>query len=779
VLLGPLFIPVAASAAEAEGKVMPFDLPVSARELKSGHRPVLSHSGHLLAYTVGERPITSSGADRFMSNGVPGQIPNTAIWLVDLVSGETKAIGQGVGNCWRPVFSPDEKSIASYCDGGDAPQLWIHDLASGKSRRISEARIKASLWTGDEPIWLPGGEQLLAPLVPEPLSSGARPESGPAAAVTFQTTGGASSGAAPASDASAIALAKHVETLFHADLAAIDVAGGRVRTIVSHDYAKPPSAMLLSPSGRWISFISHVGNETGGARPNIDLGVAPVGGGAAKLVAERLTRMESHYLKGSHFWHPVRDEIFWVQDGGLWTAGADDGFTPHRVSAKLSTAIPDALGLMNDGNALVVGIDPLDDPAYLEPHPGAFELVRLDGRAGRRIEIPSGFLADNLVRDGDGRLWQPDANSVAARARERATGKTAVLRLDILSGAVSSMWTDFATIDPVGQVRGSQDLLAIYEDNSTPEDIIRFNPDLSIKQRVSHVEPRLDGFTFAPPVLFDTPVNRLDGAGNSVKSALYLPPGAKRGDRLPTVVTVYPRSTTRVGKFGGGFQQTMPASIFTTRGYAVLVTELPVRPLGEISPSVVDDVKGLLTPQIRHASDLGYVDMSRLAVMGQSFGGYTTASLLIESDLFRGGIALAGAYDLTYLTAFMGKNRDFGYPPGAIEQYWNIKGLPWANMDSYIQLSPFFQAGRMQAPILIAHGSNDLIPIEDARKMFNALRFAGKTAEFAEYAGEAHVPSHWSTANAADLGRRAIDFLDRYVKPAREPGSSVANAVSP
>ena len=360
-----------------------------------------------------------------------------------------------------------------------------------------------------------------------------------------------------------------------------------------------------------------------------------------------------------------------------------------------------------------------------------------------------------------------------------ASGKAAVLRLDIVSGIASSMWSDFATIDPIGQVRGSHDLLAIYEDSSTPEDIVWLSPDFSIKKRMSHVEPKLDGFAFDPPVLFDTPVNRLDGAGNSVKSALYLPPGAKRGDRLPTVVTVYPRSTTRVGRFGGGFQQTMPTSIFTTRGYAVLVTELPVRPLGEISPSIIEDIKGLLTPQIRHASDLGYVDMSRLAVMGQSFGGYTTASLLIESDLFRGGIALAGAYDLTYLTAFMGKNRDFGYPPGAIERYWNIKGLPWANMDAYLKLSPFFQAGRMQAPILIAHGSNDLVPIEDARKMFNALRFAGKTAEFAEYAGEAHVPSNWSTANAADLGRRAIEFLDRYVKPVRKSAGAVQNTTQP
>lgn len=767
-------------AAETGNGPMPFDLPVSARELKAGHRPVVSRSGRLLVYTVGEKPAVSTGIDRVMENGVPGAIPGSSIWLVDLATGKERAVGQGAGNCWRPVFSPDERTLASYCDGGNAPQLWVHDLVSGKSRRVSEVRIKASLWTGDEPIWTPDGLGLLAPLAP------AMPQNAPGqnvdekekASVTFQSTVAAGPAASGTGDAVGASNSAYVAALFHADLASVDVADGGTRIIVPHDFAKPPSAMLLSPSGRWLSFISHIGNEMGGERPNIDLGVAPVGGGPAKVVAERLVRMEPHYLKGSHIWHPSRDQLFWVQNGGLWVAAADESFSPRRISGDLSTAIPDALGVTADGTLLAVGVDPLDDPTYLEPHPGAFTLVRLDGQAASRVEIPSAFLADNMVRDDDGRLWQPDANSVAVRAREKATGKAVVLRLDIASGTASPIWSNYAMIDPVGGVAGTRDLLAIYEDDSTPPDIFRFSPDFSKKRRLSHVEPRLDGFRFDPPVIFDTRVHRLDGAGDSVKSALYLPAGAKPGSKLPTLVAVYPRSSTRVGRFAGGFPQTMPASIFTTRGYAVLMTELPVRPLGEISPSIVDDIVALLRPQIEHGVELDYVDPSRLAVIGQSFGGYTTASLLANTDMFRGGVALAGAYDLTYLTTFMGKNRDFGYPPGAVQQYWNMAGLPWSDMDRYIRLSPFFQADKMHGALFIGHGTSDGIAVEDARKMFNALRFLGKPAELAEYQGEGHVPRNWSTSNAADLGRRVVDFLDRYVKPANEAVPSVASASS-
>jgi dipeptidyl aminopeptidase/acylaminoacyl peptidase len=63
------------------------------------------------------------------------------------------------------------------------------------------------------------------------------------------------------------------------------------------------------------------------------------------------------------------------------------------------------------------------------------------------------------------------------------------------------------------------------------------------------------------------------------------------------------------------------------------------------------------------------------------------------------------------------------------------------------------------------HGEADnTCPVEDARKMFNALKRLDRTAQLATYAGEGHVVYEWSIANAVDGTSRMIEFLDRYLK---------------
>jgi dipeptidyl aminopeptidase/acylaminoacyl peptidase len=63
------------------------------------------------------------------------------------------------------------------------------------------------------------------------------------------------------------------------------------------------------------------------------------------------------------------------------------------------------------------------------------------------------------------------------------------------------------------------------------------------------------------------------------------------------------------------------------------------------------------------------------------------------------------------------------------------------------------------------HGQNDgACPVEDARKMFNAMKRLGHTTQLAEYVGDGHVISEWAHANAADAAQRMVSFLDRYVR---------------
>jgi dipeptidyl aminopeptidase/acylaminoacyl peptidase len=153
--------------------------------------------------------------------------------------------------------------------------------------------------------------------------------------------------------------------------------------------------------------------------------------------------------------------------------------------------------------------------------------------------------------------------------------------------------------------------------------------------------------------------------------------------------------------------------------------------------------------------------------MGQSYGGYSTAAMVTQTNLFRAAIALDGDYDLA---------GDYGrMAPGGGESnfMWSETGQgrmgthPWGDLRRYLANSPYYQADKIHTPLLLIHGKKDeTCAVEGAEKMFNALKRLGRTAELAVYDGEGHVPGTWSLVNAVDATQRMVEWLGTYMKPA-------------
>src|SRR5262249_11669957 len=150
----------------------------------------------------------------------------------------------------------------------------------------------------------------------------------------------------------------------------------------------------------------------------------------------------------------------------------------------------------------------------------------------------------------------------AILCRETKTGANTVLRLDLSSGKTTTLWKGLAQFNPAGSGADHGAFIARYEDVNTPPNVYRFTSDLASKTQLSEIEPRLTGIHPGSIETFETTIPRLDGGGNSVASIVLLPPGAKKGDRLPTLFVVYPRANyMRSGlDYGGGDPGTMPAA---------------------------------------------------------------------------------------------------------------------------------------------------------------------------------------------------------------------------
>jgi dipeptidyl aminopeptidase/acylaminoacyl peptidase len=226
--------------------------------------------------------------------------------------------------------------------------------------------------------------------------------------------------------------------------------------------------------------------------------------------------------------------------------------------------------------------------------------------------------------------------------------------------------------------------------------------------------------------------------GLTLTATLYLPAGyeAQRDGPLPALIWAYPRefrSADAAAQRTDSPYEFMRISYwgalpYVTRGFAVLDdAAMPIVGEGDEEPNdtFVEQLVANAEAAIREGTRRGVMDPTRVAVGGHSYGAFMTANLLAHSDLFRAGIARSGAYNRT-LTPFGFQFEQRTY---------------WEAPDIYNTMSPFMNADRITAPILLIHGEADnnsgTFPLQSER-LYNAIRGHGGTARLVMLPHESH-----------------------------------------
>ncbi|XWS21140.1 hypothetical protein CRYUN_Cryun30bG0030000 [Craigia yunnanensis] len=123
----------------------------------------------------------------------------------------------------------------------------------------------------------------------------------------------------------------------------------------------------------------------------------------------------------------------------------------------------------------------------------------------------------------------------------------------------------------------------------------------------------------------------------------------------------------------------------------------------------------------------GKADMERLCITGGSAGGYTTLAALAFRDTFKAGASLYGVADLSLLRAETHK----------FESHYldNLVG----NEKDYFERSPINFVDKFSCPIILFQGLEDkVVPPDQARKIYQALKEKGLPVALVEYEGEQH-----------------------------------------
>lgn len=247
--------------------------------------------------------------------------------------------------------------------------------------------------------------------------------------------------------------------------------------------------------------------------------------------------------------------------------------------------------------------------------------------------------------------------------------------------------------------------------------------------------------------------------GGLTVSGLVFEPTRGNGS-WPTVVVNHPG-------FGAAAGFSDVALKFRDRGYCVFCPDFrgSGRSEGEheLARGEVDDViEGLEYLRAR-----GVVDGERVALCGLSHG---ASIALIAAGRYpdaRAVVAQAGFSDLAaayrYHLTHESKIREL------LLRYWSVVGgTPEERPKEYEVRSAVNYAGSIEAPVLLIHGEkDDIVPVDQAREMYDALLRAGKTVELKVFPGQGHGIS--SPEARDEVWRLTFEWLDRYMPPDPPP----------
>lgn len=374
---------------------------------------------------------------------------------------------------------------------------------------------------------------------------------------------------------------------------------------------------------------------------------------------------------------------------------------------------------------------------------------------------------DPLTRPGAGTILQSgDWIYLTGQGASPEGDRPFLDRLDLKTFETERLWRSdnksYETVVGLLDDKAAR-VLTRYETRLDPANYFVRDVAAGTKQAVTHFKDPHPQITAAER-MFVT-YERKDGV--HLNGEIYLPPGYKKGQRLPMVVWAYPRefvdadAASQVTGSPNRFTSVGGAShlLLLTQGYAIFDgPTMPIVGPGETAnDTYVEQLVASAQAAVDKAVELGIADRHRVGIGGHSYGAFMTANLLAHSDIFAAGVARSGAYNRTLTPfGFQSETRTF----------WQIPEI-------YAAMSPFFHAQDIDEPILLIHGEVDdnsgTFPIQSER-LYMALKGHGGTVRYVTLPNEAH--GYAARESILHTLAETVNWFDKYVKNAKPRTSS-------
>ncbi|HJT30258.1 MAG TPA: prolyl oligopeptidase family serine peptidase [Pyrinomonadaceae bacterium] len=719
----------------------------------------VSSDGQLVAYVLQDanrkaQTKTPRSAQDLEALGIPSRADYCDIWITNTVTGISRNLTQGQGTSWAPVWSPNGKYLAFYSDRDGLPTLWLWERASGTVRKASNAIVRTRTETSI-PRWTPDSKKLVIQVLPKGMSidvalrnkseinssSHALKEPG-STMVLFSSTANPTKNEKPNNNFAAWAdLAvvdletketKHItsrgvtdgywlspdgtnvavlnfkrrvsqsnlQALF--DLLVVSLVDGRSRTLVTDFGTDLLIPVSWSPDGKFLAYM------TAGSTAKNDCWIVPLAGGEPRNVTPgEHPRFDSTFLYRGPLWDAAGENIYLLSSTAVWR-----------------TAIAE---------------------------PRAEQIATIPGRTLRHIISQNGRT-----------IWTPKADAIIVVTRAEQNRQEGFYEINLSTGKHEKLLEEnksYGFVPPLRIAVSADQQRLIYTSQSAdePEDIWTTAAGQFRPKRVTHINPVFDRYVMGEGRLIEWKTLN----GQLVHGALLLPAGYTPGNRYPLIVYQYPGSmwSTHGNLFGfNPFSSAVENwQFFATRGYAVLLADVPTRP-----ETYMRDIAAAIMPAVDKVIGLGICDPERVGITGQSNGGYGVLSLIVQTNRFKAAVDRMGPGNLISQYTQMSETGASIY---IAEMVQRTGGSLWEKRDKFIENSPIFYFDKVETPLLIIQGTADRqVMAARSDEVFVSLRFLGKEVEYARYVGESHGVSDWSFANQVDYLNRVIAWFDRWLK---------------
>jgi dipeptidyl aminopeptidase/acylaminoacyl peptidase len=366
--------------------------------------------------------------------------------------------------------------------------------------------------------------------------------------------------------------------------------------------------------------------------------------------------------------------------------------------------------------------------------------------ASRKLRV----LTEGWDRSAGSIAWSADGKTIVTDTDN--VGNHSVFAIDVATGAATVVIDKGTNTAP----RLAGDRVVFLRDTlKSPDELYSARLDGSDQRQITHFnDARSKAITWGDYEQFS-----FKGAKGDTVHGYVIKPAGWTGGKAPVAFLIHGGPQ---GSFGDHFHYRWNPEVYAGHGFGVVMIDFHGSTgYGQaFTDAIANDWGGAPYDDLMMGLDAAlekypWLDKTRMAALGASYGGYMINWINGKTDRFKALIVHDGNIDerMAYYDT-----EELWFPE------WEHGGLPWDKPEGYTKHNPIDLVKNWKTPTLVIHGGLDYRVVDtQGMATFTALQRKGVPSRFLYFPDE----NHWvlKPQNSKRWHEEVLAWLDKWTRP--------------